>query len=223
MTANSGVLAIWNDRDDAIAELYERWYLTEHLPERLGVPGFVAARRHEASEGSPRFFTHYEVASVDVLSSPEYLARLAAPSPLTRQVMAQFRNMVRTVCAVLHCSPNAALGGCAAVAFVEQPATVRDDQLTACALDAERDPRALRVQAWRAVHDPTHAGTRESQLRPGTDRRIEAALVIDVLREADGWALKDGLTGALHASLAGEATQPVRFNVYRLLGHWQRG
>lgn len=223
MTAHGAVLAIWNDRDDAIADLYERWYLTEHLPERLGVPGFVAAQRHEALQGSPRFFTHYDVASVDVLSSPEYLARLAAPSPLTRQVMAQFRNMVRTACTVLHRSPGAALGGCAAVAFVEQPAAVRDDLLKAQAIEAERDPRAMRVQAWRAAHDPAHAATRESLLRPGGGRRIAAALVVDVLREADGWALKDRLAGALHDSLAGDAAQPVQFNVYRLLGQWQAG
>ena len=38
-----GILLIWNDRDDEIVELYESWYVREHVPERLGVPGFLAA------------------------------------------------------------------------------------------------------------------------------------------------------------------------------------
>lgn len=53
--ATPGVLAIWNDRDDEIAELYESWYVTEHVPERLDVAGFRGARRYEAASGSPRF------------------------------------------------------------------------------------------------------------------------------------------------------------------------
>jgi hypothetical protein len=61
-------------------------------------PGFVAVRRYEAETGSPRFFTSYDVESVEVPSSADYHARLAAPSPLTREVMANFRNMTRTVC-----------------------------------------------------------------------------------------------------------------------------
>ena len=63
-SAAPGILAIWNDREESIADVYERWYLSEHLPERLGVPGFVAARRYEASKGSPRFLTFYDVESL---------------------------------------------------------------------------------------------------------------------------------------------------------------
>ena len=100
--------------------------MSEHLPERLGLPGFVAARRYEAETGSPRFFTSYDVESVEVLSSADYLARLAAPSPLTREVMANFRNMTRTVCIPVYRSRGLALGGSVVAAYVEQPARVDD-------------------------------------------------------------------------------------------------
>lgn len=116
-TAAPAILAIWNDREDSIADVYERWYLSEHLPERLAVPGFLAARRYEARKGSPRFFTFYDVQSPAVLSSANYLARLASPSPLTREVMANFRNMMRTACMSIHRSPGAAVGGCVVAAY----------------------------------------------------------------------------------------------------------
>ena len=222
--APPGILAIFNDRTDAIAEVYERWYRTEHVPERLSVPGFLAARRYEAETVSPRFFTCYEVAGVDVLSSPEYLARLASPSPLTREVMAHFRNMVRTVCVPVYRSHGDARGGCIAVAYVEQPTPVDVSAWLAAAARAEREPGVLGVQVWRAAQDGTHAATTEADLRPGGDRRIEVALVADVMRESDGRAQEASLRAALGAAVAGEARRDeprLRCNVYRLLGEWQ--
>jgi hypothetical protein len=106
-----GILAIWNDRVDAIAATYERWLVSEHIPERLAVPGFLEARRYEAVRGTPRFFTPYVVESPEVLASPDYLARLASPTPLTREVMAGFRNMTRSACTLAYCSPAGATGG----------------------------------------------------------------------------------------------------------------
>lgn len=221
-----GILAIWNDREDSIAEVYEHWYVTEHLPERLAVPGFVAARRYEAEKGTPRYFTTYDVESLEVLASADYLAKLASPSPLTRQVMANFRNMVRTACFPIYRSRGNALGGSVAAAFVEQPARIDDRRWREEATQIERDPKVLGVQVWRAAHDPAHAVTSEAKLRPGGDRRIEAALVVDVMRAHDGWALEGPICAALRQGVGRESDPegvPIQFNVYRLLGLWHPG
>lgn len=218
-----GILAIWNDREDSVAEVYEQWYLSEHLPERLAVPGFLSARRYEASTGTPRYFTSYDVESLDVLSSAEYLAKLAVPSPLTRHVMANFRNMMRTVCRPAYRSQGSPLGGCVVAACVEQPARIDDGGLLEAAARCERDSHVLGVQVWRAAQDPAHAVTSEAKLRPGGDRRIEAALIVDVMREPDGRALEDSLRAALRDSVVlecGAQSAPIHVNVYRLLGVW---
>jgi hypothetical protein len=219
-----GILAIWNDREDAIAEAYEHWYVTEHLPERLGVPGFIAARRYEAAKGAPRFFTSYDLESLAVLASADYLARLASPSPLTRQVMASFRGMMRTACFPAYRSRDWALGGCVVAAYVEQPAEIDDRILLRGAAACERAPRVLGVQVWRAAPDPSHATSSESKLRPGGDRRIEAALVVEVMREQDGWVLEQRVCTALRESVNPESSASnaaIQGNVYRLLGVWQ--
>src|SRR5918997_829982 len=93
----NGILAVWNDRSEAIATEYERWYMSEHIPERLAVPGFRTARRYQAINADREFFTFYEVDSPDVLSSPDYMARLADPSALTRSIMPHFSGMIRSV------------------------------------------------------------------------------------------------------------------------------
>ena len=218
-----GILAIWNDREEAIAELYERWLVSEHIPERLAIPGFLEARRYEATQGTPHFFTPYVVASPQVLASPEYLARVAAPSPLTREVMAGFRNMCRTVCALVYRSPRAALGGCVVSAYAEQPAAIDAAALLAGAAALEGDPLVLGVEVWRAVPDPAHGTSSEARLRPGGDRRIEAALVVEVMREEDGAALEGPVLNAVRRSAAKGRQKEARIHAaaYRLLGVWR--
>ena len=65
----SAVVAIWNDiTDEGRANFYE-WHNREHIPERIGIEGFLRGRRYIATEGSPAYFTLYEVRDTAVLSS----------------------------------------------------------------------------------------------------------------------------------------------------------
>jgi hypothetical protein len=94
----AAVLAIWNDIAPGGDEEFNRWHLTEHMAERIGVPGFLRARRYTAVRGAPRYFTLYETADPGVLQSPGYLARLNSPTPWTTRCIQLFRNNSRTVC-----------------------------------------------------------------------------------------------------------------------------
>jgi hypothetical protein len=98
----SGVVAIWHDLlPEAKDEFYE-WHNREHMPERLGIPGFRRGRRYIALQGAPEYFNLYEADSPEVLSGQDYLQRLNAPTPWTRQVVASFRNVSRAICRVLY-------------------------------------------------------------------------------------------------------------------------
>ena len=81
----SGVLAVWNDCAVGSEETYEKWYQTEHLPERLSIPGFKNGRRYQALRGSPMYFTWYEVDTPSVLRSAEYVHRLSNPTVWTKK------------------------------------------------------------------------------------------------------------------------------------------
>jgi len=219
----TGILAIWHDRVDAIAATYERWIVSEHIPERLAVPGFLEARRYEAVRGAPQFFTPYRVASPGVLASPDYLARLASPTPLTREVMAGFRNMTRSACTLAFRSPGAATGGYAVTACALQSAGLDEAALLEEAATTGRDPRVVGVQVWRAVQGPGQAKSSETRLRPGGDRGVEAALVVETMREADALALEDAAGAAMRRNVRPDASgkpAPVESAVYRLLGFW---
>ena len=68
-----GILAIWNDIDDAVARDYEAWYQRQHLYERVSVPGFRYGRRYVAVDARPKFFTYYETDTPEALTGGEYV------------------------------------------------------------------------------------------------------------------------------------------------------
>jgi hypothetical protein len=98
--AGQGVVAIWNDvLPEGRADFFE-WHNREHMPERVGIPGFRRGRRYIALSGTPEFFTLYETDSPEVLAGADYLARLNNPTPWTRRATAPFRNVALSPCRV---------------------------------------------------------------------------------------------------------------------------
>jgi hypothetical protein len=95
-----GVLAIWNGIASDFEDEFVAWHVREHIPERMGLPGFLRGRRYVAIEGAPKYFNFYETENIDDLSSPAYVARLNDPTEWTRKVVAHFLDTSRTICNV---------------------------------------------------------------------------------------------------------------------------
>jgi hypothetical protein len=99
--AGGGLIAIWHDiSPEGVADFLE-WHNREHVPERVGIEGFLRGRRYEGVSGRPDWFTLYDVASPAVLASPAYHARLNAPTPWTRRAVEYFSAESRSLCEVL--------------------------------------------------------------------------------------------------------------------------
>ena len=178
----SGVLAVWNDCATGSEETYESWYQTEHLPERLGVPGFKRGRRYQALEGSPEYFTWYEVESPSVLRSAEYINCLSNPTPWTKQIMSGvFLNASRTVCK-RHIIAGELFGSIAMTIRLEADASDQDIQET---LKATYDPaRVARIEKWSADEKPGDEVKAEEQIR-GPDEKIKISFILETIREED--------------------------------------
>ena len=95
--AGKGMLLTSMDIDAADEADFNRWYDREHLEERVAIPGFLEARRYVAHAANPKYLCLYSTATLDVLDSPAYRARLASPTDWSRQNLARFRNMLRVV------------------------------------------------------------------------------------------------------------------------------
>ena len=125
----TSALAMWWDIAPDVRADFEHWHTHEHFPERLGIPGFLRASRWSSADGGEGFFVLYELQGHEVLASPDYLARLNAPSPWSRRLMPHHRNMVRSQCRVLE-SRGAAIGR-QVLTIRLSPAPGADDQLRA--------------------------------------------------------------------------------------------
>ena len=84
----------------AMEEEFNAWYDTEHLPERLAIPGFRSARRWVADvpAGEGKYLATYELDSAAVLQSPAYLERFANATPWTRRCLGRCAVFKRWAC-----------------------------------------------------------------------------------------------------------------------------
>ena len=93
-------VVIWFDVAAALRAELEDWHTHEHMPERLGIPGFLRGSRWIANAGTPSYFVLYEATGVGVLKTGAYLKRLNNPTPWSRKMMPHHGNMVRSVCRI---------------------------------------------------------------------------------------------------------------------------
>jgi hypothetical protein len=97
MLGNAAVAMWWDVGPEMRAE-WEDWHSSEHMPERLAIPGFLRGTRWVALSGEPSYFVLYEVAGLATLTGGAYLDRLNNPTPWSRKMMPHHRNMVRSLC-----------------------------------------------------------------------------------------------------------------------------
>jgi hypothetical protein len=90
-----GLLAVWMDIPAAMEADFNRWYNEEHLAERVGIPGFLNARRYVSLEGTPKYIALYETVDAQVLKSEAYLKVLHNATPWTQNIRPHFQHFVR--------------------------------------------------------------------------------------------------------------------------------
>ncbi len=210
----AGILAVFNDCAPEGYEHFERWYIREHLQERVGVPGFRFGRRYElVSGGNRRFFAFYEVESPAVLSSPAYLERLNAPTPWTTETMkVAFRNSVRTVCD-LQFAAGDLIGSHAAVLRADG-AMAPTAEASALVHKMAKEPGIARVQLWAASAKQTPSDTAEMKTR-AKDQLAAGAFVVECIRREDAEKVAAQLRSAAPPALG--VSGPVAVGVYALL------
>lgn len=209
----NGVLAIWNGiANDKDAEFLE-WHMREHIPERVGLPGFRRGRRYVAVDGVPGYFNFYEVSDPAVLVSQTYLERLNEPSEWTEAIVMNFTDTSRTACRVA-----ASIGqgvGC----FVD---VLRfdefDDAAAECAaalvsklvsLGGISAAHLLRREALE-IHQPTA----EMRLRGVPDHSSSAIMIVESSDRESLLSARNGATGDSDLRRAG-LSEPSQRGLYR--------
>ena len=180
--------------DEAIVE-HDDWHTHEHLPERLGIPGFLRGTRWVAHRGGPRYLVLYEVEALATLTSDAYLARLNQPSPWTARMMPHYRGMIRGLCSVTG-SFGYGIGGMAALVRFKARAEM-ESSLRAWLVD-ECLPSLPVLRGIGSAHllegTVTPSMTNEQRIR-GADAAVDWAVLVTGYRQ-------DALQGVLDESLS---------------------
>jgi len=178
----SGFLAIWHDIKAEGEPEYNLWHTREHMPERLGVPGFERGRRWvDWNLGKHRYFTLYEARTIEVFGSEPYRARLNAPSAWSNRVQPHFTNFVRSACRTVF-SVGKGIGG--AIATIRVNFTPETGKGVFSAKSHALADEIMQLDGVTSVHiglaEPTvtRVQTRESELRKLTGEEVFDAVVM---------------------------------------------
>jgi hypothetical protein len=145
--AGTAFLALWNDIADARVPEYDQWHTLEHVPERVAVTGFHGARRYVNREHAyHRYFTLYDVATMDAFANAEYKDLLVNPTPWSASMRPDFSNFLRAICAVT-VSRGTGIGG--AIGCLCVPAWVQDAALGEALDEAAGMPRITAIHCGR--------------------------------------------------------------------------
>ena len=212
-----GLLAIWNDITEKGEAEFVRWHIQEHIPERVGLTGFLRGRRYLAQQGHPKYFNFYETETAQVLESTEYRDRLNAPTPWTQAVVKEFRNTSRTICEVVI---SRGLGEGAwietiQISGVKDPRSISHGLAAGLAQDIAESEGIVGLHLVKGVDVRANTSTVESKLRNQPDAKCEWILLIEAAEFTFLQALRMGaFSDAVLRGLLPGAT--VERGIYRL-------
>jgi hypothetical protein len=214
----TGILLVLNDIAAETEDEFNRWYQQQHIPERLGVPGFRTARRYRALGSGPAYMAVYECDSVGVLGTKTYLERLAHPTQWTKKIMPSFRNMLRSACRQTWTQGTGIGGGailvqCKPLQGGEEAARRWVKQILAQGL--MQSAGSVRTSLWEADAAATGGPSPEMALRGGADRSADWVLFLETI---DAVQTAQALQAQLSAPAAAQAGLVLEsWNSYQLI------
>lgn len=206
-------LPMWFGVAEEFGAEFERWHTVEHMPERLGIPGFRRGRRYvDARTGRPGFQL-YEAAHIETFRSPGYLARLNAPTPWSIRIQPHVTGFIRGACQVVVSLGEGVGGALLTVRFVgdglDRPEIGHSLATAATMLVRLNGVTSVHV----GYHQPDIASeeTAETRLRGGTGTAFNFVLLIEGISDV---ALRNALDDI--SEIASVAERPCEVGLYRL-------
>jgi hypothetical protein len=168
---SGGILLSQMDEPPGREREFHDWYDSEHIPDRLVIPGFAAATRYEVVEGGPRWLVVYELADMAALEHPEYLRLKNRPSAVTADMLRSVRGFTRYTCDL-----EASAGEPGELGHLVVEAFVADDPEKFGARDDER--------AAALVGEPGRSRVRRFRVRAGVPGPWTHLVLHDVADDA---------------------------------------
>ena len=96
MSEPKALLMVMMEPSPGDEQEFHDFYDTELVPARAALPGFLSAQRFVCIDGWPRYFAIYDLAYINVLSEPAYLAASGIHfSPWAKRILARVHGLYR--------------------------------------------------------------------------------------------------------------------------------
>lgn len=224
--AGKAAVAIWHDiAPEGRAQFYD-WHGSEHMPERVGIPGFRRGRRYVALDADLEFFNLYEAEAPEVLTGAGYRDRLNSPTPWTVDTVKHFRRVARSLCRVA-ASRGAGQGGLIATLRYDVPEAAAEAHVAALSDGLMRDLAGhgdvAGVHLLVADADASAVGNAESRAR-GVENAVPRWILL-----VEGWGDADAFASLCRSALAAGplaatgAEGPAALGLYQLQATVDRG
>lgn len=214
-------LAIWHDIESSGEAEYGVWHTRQHMPERLGVPGFLVGRRYvDWNLDHQRWFTLYEAVTLETFSSDGYRARLNNPTHWSKRIQPNFRNFARSACNLTASVGRGVGGALATIRLNAAPGALTDFEASAeklahliAALDG-----VTGAHLGVAAPDTTRVKTRETELRASTGEEVfDAVVMVDGVGRREVTAVMPAVRGLLGEAVKIVSEQSAVYDLAYLL------
>ncbi|HEY8524063.1 MAG TPA: hypothetical protein VIL48_03805 [Acidimicrobiales bacterium] len=146
-----GILFAHMEPPAEIEDEFNRWYDEDHVPSRLGVPGFRAAHRYrQVGRDRPAYTVVYELDDPGVVQTPEYKEMQARTAPATDAMISRLHRFYRAIAGEISVAGDD-LGpvGHDYLYVVAFPVPDEDVEQFDAWYDTEHVPLLLRAEGWR--------------------------------------------------------------------------
>lgn len=178
-----GMVVIWNDINEEMRDEFVQWHSTEHLPERVSIPGFISGQRWYGEHASPQYLTTYVTQNTGVLTSDAYVQRLNNPSPWTLKTVAAFRNTCRAAGEVIwEHGPQKGYGGnilAVQITELENPAVLTEFLNFLANNPGQEFTGLLRARLVLTTPNASQLPTAERAVRKGDQNEPSLILLIE--------------------------------------------
>ncbi|MGE4218374.1 MAG: hypothetical protein AB7G39_02910 [Alphaproteobacteria bacterium] len=129
---------------------FNEWYNREHVPERLGITGFIRGRRFVAlTDSGPQYATLYETETPEAFTTEEYVGYVENPDENARHFLPKFSGITRTIGRIRH---TVGRGDGGVVAFMPLTPLAGQDDVLRDWLTKEVMPALIKQHGVMAAH-----------------------------------------------------------------------
>ncbi|VVO19321.1 DUF4286 family protein [Pseudomonas fluorescens] len=92
-----GMLFVASDIDEVHESEFNNWYDSEHVPDRVRMPGVIKAARFKAVSGAPKYLALYWANSLSSFDGPEYQHAFKNQTSWSQKILPLMKNPIRRV------------------------------------------------------------------------------------------------------------------------------